>query len=1294
MKRLPLFILIICFSTIAWAQDAVQTTSSKTIAATGTTAKKKTMKKVKDAVKSGQVKTEAAASTDEANQPPARPGDEEKDPAVWAAYYKAYIAWMKTLGTAERRAAWKNLSRDLLDRVNSHPETIGSAAMQAVFRGLTAEFKAMFAADRAYDKKYAAVVNNLVDAGVKFIKTASYKALSQTDSENFIRSFTGLAVETAWQRSNNSWNGHAVAQIAAFYNGLIDSGSAATKPFAFNQLMHLFRTVRWNSKEGNPELGDQLLKQALQGVDSKTLINGFRTRAGNTALAADERGQAACSLSNILYHQSSLETAFGVKLTDTQVVNITGDVTDVLKGVNSNSIAISDAMRNSLLHLAGCAINQSINRGEQTADHNRLFQHAYFKFAQASLQKSGNASLQATAINMLTSIRNAAAKKDDAKLAATCKKLLLGDVSDLDGFLDKGQEEMGTTKSADHAAWLARALANIAALNKASKTGAVTDAQIKDMVAAIKDWISVEDNLDNMRLRSWQAELYSALAELAKQIYKKGEALGSDAQLKKDFEQIFSTIVGLQDSKVKELAAKYVTSLAADLREQGYGAFANRLEISLCPDSASLMAKAWAYFNKKNYAAARAFCEETISRYTAEALKQQASLKDYAPKGKESLYWALNDVGTAHFILGKIYRAQGQSDQAREEFKTVINKYGFAQCWDKQGWWWKVKDAAKKELSSMNSEPVTMPVIPGTGSTDANGNITITFKSGTLDKSNLSEFWAKVTIDGKTEYWDLGKGAISEDGKSVTLKFDPKYDGKTIAMQFYGFDNKGKQTGYSNAIKVKVESATSPVTMPVIPGTGSTDANGNLTVTFKSGTLDKSRLSGFWAKVTIDGKTEYWDLGKGAISEDGKSVTLKFDPKYDGKTITMQFYGFDNSGKQTGYSNAIKVTVDSALSPVTMPVIPGTGSTDANGNLTVTFKSGTLDKSRLSGFWAKVTIDGKTEYWDLGKGAISEDGTSIFLNLDSKYGGKTVTMQFYGFDTEGKQTGFSNAIAVKVETSGTGGFSGFGQPERIGAGGYTELGYTYDDTIYYYEDLANATDKKVVMLGGSDSWELTGPDGSKLQLNPWSVIIAKGGKSVADVIRKVEDEYVITGDVQILNFQNVYHFERQDDYVFRPENQELYCDSYSFSSGAGVGLQTLPREPYYHIGTPEPQKVEKVVKPGYDISGLPQNKVVYPSFDLLGGAGVENVRAFGFGTSRGGGGWYVIGPDGMEIDLVSGSRMVFADNPKNALEFVSAGKYRITKPVTVLIMLDGNYLDKYTITPDSKTYLEYREYYK
>ncbi len=1085
MKRLSLFILIICFSTMAWAQDAVQTTSSKTIAATGTTAKKKTMKKVKDAVKSGQVETEAAASTDEANQPPARPGDEEKDPAIWAAYYKAYIAWMKTLGTAERRAAWKDLSRDLLDRVNSHPETISSAAMQAVFRGLTAEFKAMFAADRAYDKKYAAVVNNLVDAGVKFIKTASYKALSQTDSENFIRSFTGLAVETAWQRSNNSWNGHAVAQIAAFYNGLIDSGSAATRPFAFNQLMHLFRTVRWNSQEGNPELGDQLLKQALQGVDPKTLINGFRSRAGNTALAADERGQAACSLSNILYHQSSLETAFGVNMTEAQVVNVTGAVTDVLKGVNSNSIEVSDAMRNSLLHLAGCAIGQSINRGEQTADYNRLFQHAYLKFAQASLQKSGNASLQATAINMLTSIRKASAKKDDEKLAATCKKLLLGDVSDLDGFLDKGQEEMGTTKNADHAAWLARALANIAALNKASKTGEVTDAQIKEMIAAIKDWISVEDNLDNMRLRSWQAELYSALAELAKQIYKKGDALGSDVQLKKDFEQIFSTIVGLQDSKVKALAATYVTSLAADLREQGYGAFANRLEISLCPDSASLMAKAWDYFNKKNYAAARAFCEETISRYTEQALKQQASLKDYAPKGKESLYWALNDVGTAHFILGKIYRAQGQSDQAREEFKTVINKYGFAQCWDKQGWWWKVKDAAKKELSSMNSEPVTMPVIPGTGSTDANGNITITFKSGTLDKNNLSGFWAKVTIDGKTEYWDLGKGAISEDGKSVTLKFGSKYDGKTIAMQFYGFD------------------------------------------------------------------------------------------------------------------------------------------------------------------------------------------------------------------TAGKQTGFSNAIAVKVETSGTGGFSGFGQPERIEAGGYTELGYTYDEAIYYYDDLSGAVDKKVVLLGGSDSWELTGPDGSKLKLNPWSVIIAQGGKSVADVIQKAGNDYVIIGDVQILNFQNVYHFERQNDYVFRPENQELYYDAYSFFASGTVGLQTLPRELYYHTGTPEPQKVEKVVKPGYDISGLPQNRVAYPSFDLLGGAGVENVRAFGFSTSRGGGGWYVIGPDGMEIKMVSGSRMVFADNPKNALEFVSDKKYRITEPVTVLIMLpDGSYLDKYTITPDSKTYLEYREYYK
>ncbi|MFA5100465.1 MAG: hypothetical protein WC547_06245 [Candidatus Omnitrophota bacterium] len=221
-----------------------------------------------------------------------------------------------------------------------------------------------------------------------------------------------------------------------------------------------------------------------------------------------------------------------------------------------------------------------------------------------------------------------------------------------------------------------------------------------------------------------------------------------------------------------------------------------------------------------------------------------------------------------------------------------------------------------------------------------------------------------------------------------------------------------------NELASRIEEAlgipdTGELTMPVIPATGSTDPNGNITITFTSGTLDKAKLSQFWAKVTIDGKTEYWDLGTGAISDDGKSVTLKFDPKYDGKIITMQFYGFDNSGKQTGNSNAIKVTVNSSMSSVVIPSVSSALTTDANRNIYALF-SQTFDASQLSEFWAMVTIDGEVQFWDLGLEAITPDGAGVPLNIDSQFKGKIITMKFYGFDTAGKQTAFTNLISFTV----------------------------------------------------------------------------------------------------------------------------------------------------------------------------------------------------------------------------------------------------------------------------------------
>jgi hypothetical protein len=126
------------------------------------------------------------------------------------------------------------------------------------------------------------------------------------------------------------------------------------------------------------------------------------------------------------------------------------------------------------------------------------------------------------------------------------------------------------------------------------------------------------------------------------------------------------------------------------------------IDFSNYTDSQSLVAEAWNSYNNKDMGRAKAFAQETINRYSDQAKEQQASLSDFAPEGKESEYWALNDVATSHFILGSAYKSEGNNSKARGEFNTVISDYKYAQAYDpEQDIYWKVADAAQKELDTL-----------------------------------------------------------------------------------------------------------------------------------------------------------------------------------------------------------------------------------------------------------------------------------------------------------------------------------------------------------------------------------------------------------------------------------------------------------------------------------------------------------------------------------------------------------------------------------------------------------------
>lgn len=120
--------------------------------------------------------------------------------------------------------------------------------------------------------------------------------------------------------------------------------------------------------------------------------------------------------------------------------------------------------------------------------------------------------------------------------------------------------------------------------------------------------------------------------------------------------------------------------------------------------SAALTAEAWSALDRKDYAAARAAVERCQSLYGARAEEMQGKLTALPAKETAHDQWALNDVGTCTFVLGKVAEAEGKKDEAMGAYKTVTEKYSYSQCWDKQGWFWQPAVAAKERIAFITLE--------------------------------------------------------------------------------------------------------------------------------------------------------------------------------------------------------------------------------------------------------------------------------------------------------------------------------------------------------------------------------------------------------------------------------------------------------------------------------------------------------------------------------------------------------------------------------------------------------------
>ncbi len=121
--------------------------------------------------------------------------------------------------------------------------------------------------------------------------------------------------------------------------------------------------------------------------------------------------------------------------------------------------------------------------------------------------------------------------------------------------------------------------------------------------------------------------------------------------------------------------------------------------------SSQLVQRSWAALAANDLPAVEAYVNKTLELYGGKAKDMQASLKEYAWESKEKTfsYWALNDVGTALFVLGQAYQNAGKKAEATKSYKRVINEFFYAQCWDPGGWFWKPSEAAQEKLGELDN---------------------------------------------------------------------------------------------------------------------------------------------------------------------------------------------------------------------------------------------------------------------------------------------------------------------------------------------------------------------------------------------------------------------------------------------------------------------------------------------------------------------------------------------------------------------------------------------------------------
>jgi len=137
--------------------------------------------------------------------------------------------------------------------------------------------------------------------------------------------------------------------------------------------------------------------------------------------------------------------------------------------------------------------------------------------------------------------------------------------------------------------------------------------------------------------------------------------------------------------------------------------------------SKELVRMAWEASAKNEEERLEGIVKECLTLYGKEAKEQQKFLKSFPPRGDETLYQSLNDVGVCLFVRAEFYLYHGRpTEDVVKAANEAIENYSWSQAWDpSRGSYWSVAEKCQEVIDTktgkrqerLNTDREIVPII-------------------------------------------------------------------------------------------------------------------------------------------------------------------------------------------------------------------------------------------------------------------------------------------------------------------------------------------------------------------------------------------------------------------------------------------------------------------------------------------------------------------------------------------------------------------------------------------------------